>query len=68
MRDNKRLRLSQHVFMNGMFCLTNLISFYNHVTHLVGEGNAVELVYLAFSKAFDTVSHSILLGNLADCG
>ena len=44
--------------------MTNLISFYDLVTHLVDEGNAVDIVYL-FSKAFDTVSHSILLQKLA---
>jgi len=31
---------------------------------LVGEGRAVDVVYLNFSKAVDTVSHNILIGKL----
>ena len=40
--------------------LLDLISFYDLVTRLVDEGKAVDVVYLDFSKVFDTVSHSIL--------
>ncbi|KAJ7412270.1 hypothetical protein BTVI_46989 [Pitangus sulphuratus] len=34
----------------------------------VNEGRAVDVVYVYFSKAFDAVSHNILVGKLRKCG
>ncbi|KAK4818517.1 hypothetical protein QYF61_014330 [Mycteria americana] len=42
---NQVMRPSQHGFMKGRSCLTNLISFYDKVTCLVDEGKAVDIVY-----------------------
>jgi len=60
MKDNQGVSPSQHGFIKGRSCLTNLISFYDQLTHLVEDGKAVDVIYLDFSKDFDTVSHSIL--------
>ncbi|KAK4810354.1 hypothetical protein QYF61_019273 [Mycteria americana] len=66
--DNQGIKPSQHGFRKGRSCLTNLISFYDKVTRLVDEGKAVDVVYLGFGKAFDTISHRILLEKLAAHG
>jgi len=54
--------------MKGRSCLTNLSSFYDEVTLLVDEGKAVDVGYLDFSKAFDTVPHCIFVEKLAAHG
>ena len=67
-QDYQRIIPSQHGVMKGRSWLTNLISFCDQMTSLVEEGKAVDVVYLDFSKAFDAVSCSIVLGKLAACG
>ncbi|GAB0187154.1 mitochondrial enolase superfamily member 1 [Grus japonensis] len=67
-QDNQVIRPSQHGFMKGRSCLTNLTSFCDKVSHLVDEGKAVDVVYLEISKAFDATSPSILLEKLAAPG
>ena len=64
-REKIRIRPSQRGSVKDSSCLTNLISC-DWVTNLVDEGKDVDVVYLDFSKAFYTISHSILLGKLAD--
>ncbi|GAB0208745.1 mitochondrial enolase superfamily member 1 [Grus japonensis] len=44
------------------------IAFYDGMTGWVDEGQAVDVVYLDFSKACDTASHIIFIGKLRKCG
>ncbi|RMC04203.1 hypothetical protein DUI87_19022 [Hirundo rustica rustica] len=64
-QNNQGIRPSQHRFRRSRSCLTNLNPFSDQVTCLVDEGKAVDVVYLDFSKAFNIVSHGILLQNAA---
>ena len=60
LKVNQGIRLSQHGFMNGRSCLTNLILFFDKVTRLVDKGKAGDGVYWDFRKAFDTVPPTTL--------
>jgi len=66
--EKEVIRSSQHGFTKGKSCLTSLIAVYDGMTGWVDEETAVDAVYLDFNKAFDTVSHNILLGKLRKCG
>ncbi|GAB0175875.1 mitochondrial enolase superfamily member 1 [Grus japonensis] len=66
--EKKVIRSGQHGFTKGKSCLTNLIGFYDSRIGWIDERRAVDAVYLDFSKAFDTVSHNILISKLRKCG
>ena len=65
LRDNAVIGPSQRGFTMGRSCLTNLISFYDEITHPVDQGKPADGIFLNFSRVFDTVSHRILLDKMS---
>lgn len=62
--EEKKVISSQHSFSKGRLCLINLAAFYDLISGRLDAERAVDIVYLDFSKAFDTVSPNILIMKL----
>jgi hypothetical protein len=59
--DNRLLNTSQHGFIPGRSCATNLTVFMDKVTRIIDEGSSADIFYLDFAKAFDKVPHERLM-------
>ena len=58
---NGIMRKSQHGFLRGRSCMTNLISFMDKITEALDRGEPADVVFLDFAKAFDKVPVARLL-------
>jgi hypothetical protein len=75
MEENRLINESQHGFVKGRSCVTNVVEFMEVVTKATDDSQPVDIFYLDFSKAFDKVPKERLMvkvrakgvgGSLAD--
>jgi hypothetical protein len=68
LETNGLIEGSQHGFVPGRSCATNLIEYLDFVTRTLDEGGVVDTLFLDFAKAFDKVPHQRLLEKLRAVG
>ena len=68
LQENKLIKDSQHGFMPGRSCSTNLIVFQDKLTKIIDQGKSADIFYLDFAKVFDKVPHKRLIQKLKNKG
>jgi ribonuclease P/MRP protein subunit RPP40 len=66
--ENRVLSSTQHGFTTGRSCLTNLLESLEMWTKALDDGYGLDIVYLDYRKAFDSVPHKRLIEKLKTCG
>ena len=66
--ENNLLSDEQHGFVPGRDCITQLLLCLEDWSTFMEKGNAFDLIYTDFSKAFDSVAHLRLLVKLENVG
>ena len=59
---------SQHGFLRGKSTCTQLLSVFHDINYSLDSGTQTDVIYLDFSKAFDSVPHSLLCSKLKHFG
>jgi len=62
--ENDILSHQQHGFICKQSCFTNLLATFEDWTSTMNQGYNVDVIYLDYSKAFDSVPHQRLLCKL----
>ena len=63
-RTESKIDQRQHGFLRNKSCNINLLSFTNSIASSLHDKTGVDAVYFDFAKAFDTVSHDLILNKL----
>ena len=64
MRENDLLSEHQHGFLPGRSTITQLLEAMDYWTEALDNGNDIDIIYLDFQKAFDSVPNQRLLKKL----
>ena len=54
----------QHGFLPGKSCTTQMVGFADSLASSINDAARTDVVYFDFAKAFDSVSHDVLLHKL----
>lgn len=68
LKENDLLAPSQHGFLPRKSCLTAHLECFEEITDLLDSGKPVDMIYIDFRKAFDSVPHKRLLTKLNQYG
>ena len=66
--EQKLITVHQHGFVRRKSCQTNLLEMFEDCTKMLDDGENLDIVYLDFQKAFDTVPHCRLIKKLCGYG
>ena len=65
---NQLLTPQQHGFIRGRSCQTNILLCLENWTKILDDGIGVDVAYFDYAKAFDKVSHKLLMLKLESYG
>jgi len=68
LKTNELISDMQHGFIPHRSCKSQLLSVLNKWTSILESGDSVDVIYLDFSKAFDSIPHLRLLNKLHSYG
>ena len=68
MTSNNLFSNTQHGFISGRSCITQLLEYIEDLTEAIDNGEDVDMIYLDFCKAFDKVPHRRLVYKLEQYG
>ena len=63
-RTQEKIDPRQHGFLKNKSCNTNLLTFTESIARSLHEIIGTDVIYFDFAKAFDTVSHDLILQKL----